>query len=319
MAQSYLLRYTTFFFLVALAVSFAGCTGQPAEGENQLGNGGWNWPGRNRNTDTGQPSASDIYSGTTGLEMTFVEDATPDTVFQGNGLVLLMELRNKGAYPIDGWVYLSGYDKNLITMDQTRVPISLEGKSRFNLEGGYSTMTFSSTSISLPEGSDVYSPNFVTTACYDYETVATPIVCINPNPQKLTQTESCTPRAVSMGGGQGAPVAVTNVDVEALPQKTRFKITIQNVGDGDVVATGKCPYDLSYLDLNSIDYDISLSNVPSAQCQPQSPIRLINGKATIYCIFDVEGQDAYQAPLSINLQYGYMSTVQKEVNIKYLY
>jgi hypothetical protein len=310
-------KFLALIFLASV-VLFSGCT-QNADGEDvKLGNG-WNWPGQNSNAEEGQPSASDIYSGTRGLVMEFVEDATPDSIFQSNGLVLLMELWNKGAYPVDGRLYLSGYDKNLMTMDQTRVPVSLEGKSRFNLEGGYSTVSFASTSISLPEGSDTYTPNFVVTGCYDYQTVATPIVCIDPNPQKTTQAQSCTPRSVSLGGGQGAPIAVTNVDVEALPEKTRFKITVQNVGNGDVVNANKCPYDLSYLDLNSIQYDISLSNIPSAQCQPKSPIRLINGEATIYCIFDVEGKDAYQAPLSIKLDYGYMTTTQKEVNIKYLY
>ena len=314
--KSNILKYSILVVLCTILLfNLTGCSG--SSGVDQLA-GNWNWPSRNTD-DASDVTASDIYIGTSALEMNFVQDATPSTVYASNGLILLVEMKNKGASDLNGKVYLSGYDTNIINMDNKESSISLMGKSKFNLEGDYSTLTFSSTSIALPDGTDSYNPTFVLTGCYDYSTIASPIVCIDPKPQQITQNKACTPQSVGLGGGQGGPVSVTSVNVDALPDKSRFKITVQNVGSGEVVETAHCPYSLNYLDLNTVDYQVSLSNKPGTECQPKSPIRLINGQATIYCMFDVDGQDAYKAPLQIKLDYGYMNSIQKDIDVRSLY
>ena len=62
------------------------------------------------------------------------------------------------------------------------------------------------------------------------------------------------------GGTQGAPIAVTSVDVDAAPRVTRLRIQISNVGGGTVFKSGgdylsKCsPYHSAGLRYNDVDY-----------------------------------------------------------------
>jgi hypothetical protein len=198
---------------------------------------------------------------------------------------------------------------------------NLDAKSQFNPEGGYQTANFVSSPIQIPATMVSYKPNFLVTACYAYQTNANPMVCIDPRPQDKLSDKACVvQKAYPTGGGQGAPVAVTNVESEATPTAAFFRVHIQNLYPQGVVydqgALGKCPNQLEYMDLNKISYTVSLAGGKVASCQPPSPVRLANNLATIFCKFDGLSGAAYQTPLTIKLDYGYKNSVSKQVEIQ---
>lgn len=294
--------------LISLSIILTGCTGTTLGGKKQ---------------EEGIGTAK-AHIGTKGIVMSFVQGTPPDRIYESNTLTFLVELRNQGAWQIgagSGRLYLTGFDQNIIEMPISSAGVSipfLDAKTQFNPDGGYDTVTFESTRISLPEGLDAYKPKFILTACYNYVTEATPVVCVDPDPYSPSEQKACLPTSVSGASGQGAPVAVSNVAVEPMPGRSQFRIDISNVGGGRVVDASQCPFDLQYQNINLVSVDlVSLGGGRTGNCKPTGKLRLVNNKATIYCDFDVSDKtSAYTTPLNIRLSYGYMDSITKDVEIR---
>lgn len=204
-------------------------------------------------------SMQDIRTGTDGISVSFLPNNPPDTIHldstnDKNDITVVVQLDNKGAYPqpgVDtapsGKIYLSGYDKNIIIFDDKSLDgknslelnkLSLYGKSPINLNGGSDLATFKGKLIPYEELKvEKYEPILLATVCYNYVTIAGPTVCIDPDPYSTTnQKKVCNVHDITLTG-QGAPVAVVSISEEAFAKKTQFKITIKNVGNGDVIKT----------------------------------------------------------------------------------
>ncbi|MBD3249711.1 hypothetical protein GF336_06725 [Candidatus Woesearchaeota archaeon] len=279
------------------------------------------------------PEAEDgsrnVYYGTEGLDMEFENDLPPSKIYDESSLNILLNLRNKGTHDLSGAncrLYLSGYDQNIIRgIDRDKECGQLEPKSTFNPEGGYATQEFNSDIVSLPDYMDSIDQTFLLTSCYEYETAASPVVCIDPRLYEITPTERvCDVRDVSLGGGQGAPVAVTNVGVTmAGKNRVAFKIKVSNVGGGTPFYYGQsifnCPTNLLPEDYNIIAYDVDMSGASRIKCSPTmgggQQVKLNNGQGTIYCTFNIAGDSAYTTPLRITLYYNYMDSISEDVEI----
>jgi hypothetical protein len=282
-------------------------------------------------TEPDERLAEDVYSGTSGLEMSFVKDSPPSKIYDTSTLSLITELRNKGTADLTGrcFLHLSGFDDSIVQIMNKMQPCGiLDAKSQFNPDGGFDTQEFTANRIWLPEGTDSYKPKFVLTGCYDYETTANPIICIDPNLYSIQPVEqACRVQDVALTGGQGAPVGVTRVDVDMMKDKALFKIYVANLGRGQVLRYGlsktglgahSCPYNLDYDDLNIVEYDVSMRGGRLIKCTPElagSRVRLVDEKATIFCTFGFSGQSAFTTPLNIRLAYGYMDSVTRDVEI----
>jgi hypothetical protein len=275
-------------------------------------------------------SAVFVATGTEGIVMNFVPDQPPAKVYTQSPLTFLVEIRNRGTYTVpSGTIYLTGYDPNIIMGLPPRYDLNqpLEGKSQFNPEGGYTTAEFSTSSVVLPMSMPNYKPTFMLTACYPYQTVATPLVCIDSNPLDTATDKACRVQKVYATGSQGAPVAVQSIEAEARPNGMYFRIHIGNTAGGteqasgtvfDMASMGACPGGLQYKDLNVLEYQASISQQP-LDCEPKADIRLVNGKATIFCKYlNMPQIPAYQTPLEVRLIYGYKSSSSKVVEIENL-
>lgn len=277
----------------------------------------------------------DFRSGSQGLTMSFMPNTPPSKIFDDMTFNAILEVRNQGAYDIKGsaYIYLSGFDSNILTgISASGVPINdLEGKSLYNSEGGYDTISFTGQFRDLEsKGVDYYDTPIMATACYRYETWAQPSVCIDPDPFSTTKEKKvCSASNVEgLKGSQGAPVAVTGVAVEPSPGKSRFKITVSNVGGGAVIRDGasflsKCsPYSLSKLEYNDVDY-VKLVSVRvgdktiTGTCKPldNQHIRLNSGSGYAWCELDGISGSNYKTPMTIQLAYNYRSTVQKDIRV----
>lgn len=277
----------------------------------------------------------DFRIGSEGIYMIFMPNLPPSRIYDDEQTSIVLELHNRGAFGVgtaNDRMYLSGFDPSIITGISTfgaEIPF-MEGKSAFNLQGTKDFVSFNFVPTNLyARGIDRYPFIVQATACYGYKTIASENVCIDPDPfAPTTKRKICIPSSVSFGT-QGAPIAVSSVDVEASPGRTRFRITINNVGNGRVYRAGpqfvnKCsPNDQYGLEFNEVDY-VRLNKVEvsgldiTASCRPMDVdhIRLNNGIGTIVCEFrSFRGGAAYVTPLIIDLSYGYENIISIPVEV----
>ncbi|RMD58377.1 hypothetical protein D6825_01055 [Candidatus Woesearchaeota archaeon] len=279
------------------------------------------------------PTPQTYRSGNQGLALSFAPNLPPPTIIaeQREPLQILVNVENRGTSTVGGGqdrLYLHGFDPNIITGISTQgQPIRvLEGRGPYVQRGEFDTISFRAR-VTLPEGVDRIQQPIYATACYTYETVATGQVCIDPNPfSPYAQQKVCTPSAINLGS-QGAPVAVQNVNVIAQPGRTRFEITISNVGGGTVFDPNKiaqCNPNSPGLGPNDIDrvlveeVSVSGQNIIDT-CKPR--LREQRGlfplqSRTITCeLEDIRGESAYITPITVKLRYGYKTTIPKIVTV----
>jgi hypothetical protein len=265
----------------------------------------------------------DYHTGTQGLSLRFLPQTPPSTVYSGDEIEVLVEISNKGAYSIDGGsLYLTGFDKNIIQIPENFFSFdAIEGKDQYFREGGKIVLDRSgihNVDISLPNGVDRHNTRMEAIACYNYETTASIPICIDPNPRVDTH-DACITNSVGSSGGQGGPVAVTNVQVESGYGKIRLVISFANVGKGSVMDYNECPFGYEYDALGNIDYyDIELSDVSLDCSPPANSLKLNNGVAKLYCHadnLDTE-QAAFTTPLNIIFGYDYKVSTSTSLDIR---
>lgn len=279
-----------------------------------------------------EPTGTNFRYGTEGLGISFVPNLPPARVYDSSPFEAVVQVENKGTSDAVGSLYLSGFDQNMIAGIGTQgKPIEvLKGRTQYMPKGEMDTISFSGT-IPILKNIDKYQPTLLATACYTYFTSANAQVCIDPNPYAPTRMEKvCVPGPVSLGS-QGAPIAITGVQVDAAPGTTRFSISVQNVGSGDVFkseAYQSCsPYGAG-LSFNDVDFvrvlDVIVGDTTIMQsCKPLSEsiegsgyLRLSNGAGSFFCeLSGIVGQSAYLTPLSIFLEFGYKQSISKPVEI----
>jgi len=205
----------------------------------------------------------------------------------------------------------------------------LEGNNYEYPGGEMANMNFDGNIITWPRGLDQTYVPFMITNCYLYTTYASPIVCIDPMPYS-ENAKVCTPKSYTGTSGQGAPVAVTLIEQENTPRQVIFTIHVKNVGGGQVYDPGrleKCsPYSPARVtndDLNIVYIgDIRVSgDLQRLDCTPNDFIRLnpSTKEGIVTCAYEMPYgsiKSAYQAPLVLELWYGYSTTMEKRVLVK---
>lgn len=327
--------------------------------------------------------STEFVRGPEGLVMSFVPNYPQDRFIvskpkqageEEEPISVLIEVRNKGTYPPEGKIdhygkgdehvyfglgalHLSGFDKTIIQIKENNVEklskrlgqdngdfiLYLPAASSVNPLGSIDTAEFDGIISTDNILIDSYNPTILVTACYPYFTKSTPAVCIDPEPFDSRQEKVCAIGSQAVPN-QGAPVAVTRIDQEAAAGKIQFKISIKNVGDGDVVWDKEGISELSALldrcspneggKLDRKDFDrVQLEKVEIGEvdlfsgnkCAPfadgtNNIVRLFDGEGFVICTYDVPDtvQSAYTTPIDIELRYAYRSTISKPIQIKKL-
>lgn len=307
------IKITTIIALIFVSLSFLTACGQTSDGGSGI---------------------SEYRRGTEGLEPEFMTNSPPRVIYAEDGTFpITIEVKNKGVYPGEGdgtlnaMIYYVGFDSQIVTnLAQESVSFAEEeAKTRFNPEGGVVVVSSEATIDSAfftDAKVDTYDANIVAALCYPYKTYASVGVCVDPNPNRDSSLDSCTP-GVTSTGSQGAPIAVSSVDSVAQKEKARFVITITNSGGGSVIKESelsRCTdVELDRADLDKITIsNAELSNGIPLTCTPNGEVSLINGKATVVCTAD--GLDdtipAFETILQLELSYGYKKTIQRTVQIQ---
>lgn len=297
-------------FVISLSLMLSSC-GTISAGENP--------------TET-SASLSQAHSGTQGVEAKFIANYPPYKIYDVNDFIALIEVENKGSYDLDSsdcYLQITGFDSDIIRgVDYIQSCGDIDGKSVYNLDGGYNQIEYESSNIDLPNGMYEYSPNLNLVWCYNYQTVASPTVCVDPLLYQVTsEQKSCNPQGVSLGSGQGGPVGVSYVGVEMTGDTAIFEISVNNYGGGrvlspyaDIVNCGEAT--LEYSDMDHLNYYVEMTGGSLIKCTPSDwELRLNNEAGKIICSFDIDGSSAFETPLLITLDYGYIDNVQKSVQI----
>ncbi len=290
-------RISAFFVVVMVALTFYGCSGT--------------------GTSTGTTDQN-FHVGTTGLSINFMPNSPPPEIYDGKTFPFILEIYNKGVTDTNPYLTLTGFDPNIVKIGWSSTqPGLITGKSYLNPVGGYAVIEDKVTAT-LPDGVDTFTTPVIVIGCYEYATEGVASVCMDPNPSN-NDDDVCTARLVSLSGGQGAPVAITKIDVRPSMGITYFIITISNLDkSGEVISAGKvstCTEQLTYQDMDIVEVTSAKVGTQSMTCEP-STIKLINGVGTTSCEIATVTDTAYTTTLLLNLKYGFKTSLTKSLNIR---
>ena len=275
-------------------------------------------------------------TGSQGLTMSFMTNMPPSNIYDDEPFNVLMKVQNSGAEDIrtgsNSRLFLSGFDPNLITGISTSGEDigDLDGKSMYIPQGEYTLIEFSGTVADLDSRNiDRYPFNLMATLCYNYKTIAEPNVCLDSDPFSTTiRTKACNANLNPSVSTQGAPIAVTSINVEPMRGRVKFDIHISNVGGGTVFRQGysyldRCnPYNIDRLEYNDVDVvTVTRVNIANTDirgtCKPlrNGELRLINGKGFMSCELTGITGPAYTTPLLIELEYGYRQVISRNIAV----
>ena len=257
-----------------------------------------------------------------GVSITIDQNNPPASISDLKNLVALVNVENEGGHEIgsdDCFVSITGFDQNILTSGfgdaQTCTgeldSLSTGDKTELRFEGD----------INLPPGVDDYDPQLNFNVCYGYHTYANPSVCVDPLfYQVSTEPKECVPEDINIQSDEVAPIDVVNVEVNMVSDgKAVFEIELENFGDGKILSSEidlqSCTQNLDYDDLYKVGYNVQLSGGELDHCLPNNFVKLINNKGTIVCTFNVNGDAAFETNLDIDLDYKYLDSKIKPLEI----
>ncbi len=227
----------------------------------------------------------------------------------------------------------------------------LRGRSLYDNAGEEEYIYLNLKTQKIGSLSQIHPSVIFATACYPYKTRLSTTICIDTDIYNLNSNKkACKVKDLSFSSGQGAPVTINKIEVDMFPAeegkyKPQLILYIENKGSGEVVADyiracGKTNKDEKRDDIaryfniyhirayistgeNMIEMDCTNDYLYSEREEKGPRISKLGGKkGTIRCIA-AEGSklideniNAYTAPLTIELDYGYMDTIAKNFKIK---
>lgn len=163
--------------------------------------------------------------------------------------------------------------------------------------------------------------------CYDYKTLAVANVCVDTDLRGQAKNKVCEPRIVSMGAGQGGPVAVISVGTRMFPHAERedivvpeFTIKIKNLGKGVMMSPGRAmsvcegyepSTELSRVQVSAVLHDQGLNcekGYINVKQEKEIVCRLDEGVSSM--------RGTYLTQLILTLDYSYMNTISKNFNVQ---
>lgn len=273
-----------------------------------------------------QRPSTDLHIGTQGLEMEFIENAPPDSVYEMNTIPLVLSVKNNGASDITNGYIAVGVDKYINLISSPLTFLNLRGRSVYSPEGDARYINLRANAKEIDPQSQIHSAEIRATACYPYQTRATANVCIDTTVYKpQVKNKACEVKPIKLSGGQGAPVGVTRVDTNMIPLedgmlRPEFIIYLDNLGKGLIIDSGYVREACSAFSYGSSYYNVLRANVRLSDTilSCDQKIKILDKKDNfIKCIGEPleSTRGTYPAPLSIELDYGYMHSISKIIKI----
>lgn len=307
-----------------------------------------------KTSSTSKSKEVDIYVGFDGLVAEFAKNAPPARVLEQSSFPILLKIRNKGAYSINELSGLKGilsigrekdfvpkvsfeYDSRVIKGDnENEVYFYVDGKTQLNPNGDEIIISAAADTGKLDPQSEYRTSTITVNLCYPYKSVLSATVCIDPDVAGIRPGKKvCNVKELVLGNGQGAPVAITRIEPQMLPDVNKkdiiipqFLIFIENKGKGTPVdisnyvhacrqsdATAKSNiWNVAYLTAYLSTKDNQLECTPGEATIEQKTgfIRFRDKKDFVRCTLKQgieRNKDAYLSPLRIEIDYGYIQTI----------
>ena len=305
-------------------------------------------------TSTSRSKEVDIFTGTEGLNAEFSNNAPPPKVFEDNLFPILIKLRNNGVNNIkskSGIIAIGAendYIKDITAEENSRIIQSkeiknhvlfdIDGKSKINAKGEEMAVVLSAKAGKLDPQSENKASTMTATLCYPYKTTLSTTVCIDPDITGLRPAKKvCNVNDIFFSNGQGAPIAITKIEPQMLPDadksiiRPQFLIYIENKGRGNPVnpknyqsicgkqdVSGRDLWNVAFLKAYTTGKDgvKELICCPNQEKCPENDIstgfiRFIDNKDFVRCTFKdgvPRNFDAFTSPLRIEVDYGYVQT-----------
>ena len=288
----------------------------------------------------------DIRVGSDSIRAEFLKTAPPQTVFEKSNFPVVIQARNIGAYDIKNGLISIGLEKDYVPkislqegqpsrMENGVVVFDLSGKSQINMKGDEMIVSLNAVTGNLDPQSETKQSTMTATFCYPYKTVASATICIDPDIANVRPVKKvCQIKEIILNNGQGAPIAVTKIGTQMVPEgdkiKPQFLIYLENRGLGTPVSTES--YASICKEAKAPDPDRKIWNtailrVYSSESGKESELDCTPGinddvnagllkfrdrKDFVKCTF-TQGKnlndDAYTTPIRIEIDYGYVQSI----------
>ncbi|MBU0471469.1 MAG: hypothetical protein KKF65_02510 [Nanoarchaeota archaeon] len=291
-------------------------------------------------TQTYNPETVNIFVGVKGVELEFVGDSPPREVYENTDFPLAVFVSNEGAFSLNGSTYKGilsySYDSFYLstidgTSSQDDLNIALEGKSYFNSKGDFETKILPMFRAKQITGQrEQPTTELFVSVCYPYKTFLSDELCIDTSHLTQDTRARVCDAEDKFYTGQGAPVVVTNVELEmqvsAYATRPSLLIKIENKGSGMVLAP------VADSELNKAcevqkDSDkkqnwnkVKVSAILSGEkltCTPEV-VNLRNEKGFSRCYLASGGFGGslnYYANMIIELDYVYSTSISKKIDV----
>ncbi|MBU1976096.1 MAG: hypothetical protein KKG59_06860 [Nanoarchaeota archaeon] len=341
-------------FIVGICFLLVACTGGPGGGSGYT-----------------PPKDKPFRVGKEGISMRFMGDSPPATVYPEDTFNAILFLENVGAYTVGITVDPDGtkigeehgilsitYDSFYLLTgapDPNKNNIQLRGKSLTEARGAGDTHEYTFYAKPLQGQREHPTTPIIFTLCYPYETTLIQDVCVDLDYYNMDQRDKvCQIKTISLDKGQGAPIAITNVEPRALIVNgisiVEFVLDIENVAGGNVISWDDVSTTEQKCNGAKPDRDDWNALTISASLMGQQldcgnkPVRLVENKAKVRCRssdrdpldttawsrYNHEENDAgdtvdsyvligsaknFISSLYVNLKYYYQSSQSKQIEI----
>lgn len=292
---------------------------------------------------------SSFNGGSDALTMKFGDSSPPDKVrdqsLQPFSVRILVE--NVGEYDIpegSGYVTLSGFnpdDLGVSSGDISKPLQYLRGYKKQGsnvISGGMQQIVFDNLKYVNSAISGSYPFKFYANICYPYETKAFALICINGDTVPAIDDSAviCDLEGKKSYANSGGPVSIENVEQYPYGEHSiqiRFDIVhIPTSDDANVYEKGsidsKCNIaGVSASSANAlfkrdrVTYTVE-SNINGLNCESTgtgtNTVTLNGNKYTVTCIQDTTGEEEYEKPITILLDYDYLDRMSKTVTIEHV-
>ncbi len=177
----------------------------------------------------GRPGALEIYTGTSGVDIAFMESAPQRELYERSEVMITLEVWNKGAYSLierDEYAIIGlNYDP-LYFRDAGESPIQgykgvdvwLHGKSLSWPSGERDLVNIAVLEVrDVPGTREMPTTTIKANICYPYTTFLTQTVCMDADIYDIAHRPACKNQPRYSYSSQGAPVAISRIDSEMLP------------------------------------------------------------------------------------------------------
>ncbi len=249
-------------------------------------------------------------SGTPQLEVEFLKNSPPTKIYENSEFSMVLSLENKMAYDLeDGVIKIMGINEKYFAIFPLEYTFSnLPGRSSTTPTGGIENIEFTGKSKELFQNAEKYSADYFLDIKYNSKFNFADTICINSNLYD-TYDGGCKVEAKKIYSGQGAPVAITELEEivsSGIEPKIELRFKLRNRGKGK----------LSQVSLEKA----SLGNTPIiCRFQGGTATQIVftdkKQEATVICKKVIEEKVNFHTTISLNFAYEYKISQKKKLNL----